>query len=179
MPLFIKESLVYRLVIAVCKAFATAYGESKFKKYIADNVALMWKNSATHKILSAYVNKEPYFESSLFYRLFMFIFSLFDKLFALLNTLIFGLLSGSAIWREVQDCKRLTVRGVLFYLGVLVMAVAVGGVLGAIIFANKSSLNLVLCWVIFGLGAVLVLASVFWQKITESGIYRLIKWIFE
>ncbi len=179
MPLFIKESLIYKLIYKVCTVSVNAYSNSKFKSMVADNLVLMWRNSVTHKVLHNYVNKEPYFETSLFYRLFMCIFALCDKLFGILNKLIFWLLSGSVLWKEVNNCKKLTVRGWLFYAGILVMSVAVGGVLGAIIFGNKDSLNLVLCWAVFALGAVLVLCSVFWQKITESLIYRLIKWILE
>lgn len=179
MPSFIKESLVYKIIYKLITAFVSAYNDSLFKSLVADRLFAAWQDSRLHKILSNYADKEPAFENALCYRLVMGIASVLDRFFAWINKILFNALDNSRIWQQVRFFRSCSVRGGLFCVGLLIMSVAVGGVIGACIFSRTGSMEIVLCWGVFALGAVVFLSSVFYEKVVQSGIVRLIKWIIE
>lgn len=177
MPLFVKESLFYRLVSGIARTAVTAYENSLLKKAVCDPIARAWAESAVHKLLRRYADKKPAFENALCYRLVMAAASLADRLFAFINRLLFAALDGSAVWQGICGLRSLSARGIIFLLGLLFMSVGIGGAAGSFIIGKTNDSSILICVCVFAAGAVGVLCSVFYEKVINCGIARLIRWL--
>ena len=77
MPAFMKGSKVLGFIAGIFSALKRGYVHSRFKLF-ADKTAVCFKNSFIARLLSAYFNKNPYFEYSLTYRFILWLVKVFD-----------------------------------------------------------------------------------------------------
>lgn len=80
----LKSSFVFGFICQICNFFANAYNNSCLAKNI-NCIARVIKESRAYGIINSYVNKKPYYEYSVIHRLFMAVYSLVDRLMAVLN----------------------------------------------------------------------------------------------
>lgn len=162
MPLFIKESLIYKLLE---KMILNPYNNSKLKK-IFEKVGLCLKESYLNKCIEKYLNKKPYFLESIYYKIFRKIVKLLDKIANYFNSIIKRLISGSIFYiSDFNSQKEMT------FLSFLIAIFSFSYVVTAIICNN---LNIYLVSVIMFISIIfLIIENKNWIK--GSIIYKIFK----
>ena len=85
----IKGSLTVTLLMRVAEALGRGWEYSRLRK-LALALALCFRESCTGRLLTRYINKEPYFRHSMTYRIVMAVFGLFDRLFGWIHDFCAG-----------------------------------------------------------------------------------------
>ena len=92
MPLFIKESFIYKLFE---KLLIIPYNNSLLKKNL-QKITDCFKNSFLYKRVEKYLDKKPYFLNSVYYKLIRKLVNKIDKLMDFLHKTIKKCLLGSS-----------------------------------------------------------------------------------
>lgn len=174
----IKGSLIVTVITNIVKAFEKGYDNSALKKNVS-KIASAFKNSRTHKVLSCYINKNPYYRNSVVYKIIMAIAGLFDKLFGKINVLGTKLLSGSIVAKKVKDAYNSGVNQKLFGFGVLFMSIPLGSLFALICLGQATDKNMAVCWGIFAVGVILVITAVCKDSLKNSKVIKAVSTFFE
>lgn len=174
----IKESFIVTAIINIIKAFERGYDNSVLKKNVS-KITIVFNNSGTHRVLSRYINKNPYYRNSVVYKIIMAIASLFDKFFAKINVLGTKLLSGSIVAKKVKDAYNAGVNQKLFGFGVLFMSIPLGSLFALICLGQATGKNMAVCWGIFIVGVVLVITATCKDSLKNSKIIKAVSTFFE
>lgn len=178
MPGIFKGSILVKIIIGLFGIFKNSYNSSMLKKF-ADAVYRSWRGSLLHKILSAYVNKKPFFQSSFIYRIVMAVGRLLDIPFSALYRAFKPAVENS---KAVDFAKKVVGKDCLsraYGAGLLFMSVPIGSLIVLILKGDCTPVSLGLCVALFVLGAALSFGAVFNKVIQDSLIVRLVKKIFE
>lgn len=174
----IKGSLIVTVIVNLVKAFERGYDNSALKKNV-DKVTLAFKTSKTHYILSHYVNKKPYYQSSVVYRLVMAIASLLNKAFGGINTLGKRLFSGSVFAHKVCLAYKAGINDKLFAFGLLFMSIPVGSLIALIWAGQATGVNMAVCWAVFVAGVILVVAASCKDTFKNSKVVKAVSGFFD
>lgn len=118
MPLFIKESFIYKLFE---KLLIIPYNNSLLKKNL-QKITDCFKNSFLYKRVEKYLDKKPYFLNSVYYKLIRKVVSKIDKLMDFLHKTIKKCLLGSSTFFELRSVKYSTKEKNLLLISTLVSA---------------------------------------------------------
>lgn len=173
-----KGSLIITVIANVAKAFLNSYENSRLKKNVtAFNKC--FKNSKTYSVLYRYANKKPFYKFSFVYKAVMAIAGVFDRFFAFINKVVTGVLSGSFTARKAVSAKNADVSKKLYAFGLLFMSIPIGSIVAMILLGSVSVLNMIICWVIFAFGFILVLIASCQPVLKNSFIFRAVKGFFD
>lgn len=173
-----KESLIIKLIINIFKAFMAAYDDSKLKK-IVYYINICFKGSRTYSILSQYINKSPYYQKSMVYKMIMVIAGVFDKLFGIINKIISGLLNGSVFSSKIYSAIKADVNKKLYGFGLLFMSIPIGSIIALILLGDVSFMNMIICWGIFVTGFLLVVIASCESAIKSSVLVKAVAVFFD
>lgn len=119
----LKSSFVIGVVLRLWSLCVNAYKNSCLGKNICF-LGNMAKESKTGRLINAYVNKAPFYKNSLIYRLFAGLYSVFDKLMAVINRGLVAVVKGSIFCCAAEEIykKGYAVCG----LSVIAMGICIG-----------------------------------------------------
>lgn len=112
MPLFIKNSIIYKLFYFI---LIKPYNNSLLKRFLCKMV-FCFKQSFVYKSSERYIDKEPYFLNSLIYKFFRKIVSLIDKIMDFLHDLIKKCLIFSGLNKNYKNIKAMKRKNKIFFL---------------------------------------------------------------
>lgn len=172
----LKGSILVRAVLCVVYAFENAYGNSLLKK-IVSAVYRSWRSSFIHHICSKYVNKKPFYKSSLIYRLVMAIGKAVDRPFGAIYRAFKPAVDNSKVVKFAKmavgkDCTSRT-----YGAGLLLMAIPIGSLVALIIKGDCTPITVGMCVAVFVVGLVLSFGVVFNEVIQDSLIVKFVKWV--
>lgn len=168
MPLFIKNSIIYRLFD---KFILNPYDNSVLKKNLG-KVVNCFKQSAIYKNIERYLDKKPYFLNSLSYKFIRKIVKLLDKLMDFLNKTIKKWLLGSSSFFETRSIKYSSKEKNLLLLSILIGSFNVFYTLAGIIL---NTVNLYVSYGILAITLILFLFSKNTDCFKQSFIYKIFK----
>lgn len=171
MPEILKGSIIISLVMKICKALTLAYNNSVLKRFFA-KVDICFKHSFTRKVLSAYANKKPWFRYSLTYKLIMLIVKVIDIIFGFIYKLIKKCLFGSFTAFCCKNAASMSLTDKCYSIGVLLISVPVGAMIAALVFGTGNMLTMVLSWIVFAGGVMVVIVGIYGK---DSIIVRFIR----
>lgn len=175
MPEFLKGSIIISLILNIVSAFDRAYKDSLLKRALA-KTDLCFKNSLFYKILSAYVNKRPWYRYSLTYRLVFVVANLFDKLFAGIFNIVKAAFKGSVAADSYKKAYYMPFDDKCYTIGVLLISLPVGIILASIVFKSFALLTLVMSWGMFITGVMVVIVGVYGRdSLVIKGVREVIK----
>ena len=160
MPLFIKNSIIYRLFD---KFILNPYNNSVLKKNLG-KIVNCFKQSAIYKNIERYLDKKPYFLNSLSYKFIRKIVKLLDKLMDFLNKTIKKWLLGSIKYSSKEKN--------LLLLSILIGSFNVFYTLAGIIL---NTVNLYVSYGILAITLILFLFSKNTDCFKQSFIYKIFK----
>lgn len=168
MPLFIKESLLYKIFD---KIIIKPYNNSKFKIFMT-NLSTSFKASFLYKIFERYIRKNPYFLSSFSYKLFRKLIRVIDKIMDFINLICKKCLKGSKICEETKNFKAMKLDKKFSLASILFSAFSLAYIIGSII--NKSS-NLYIFATLIFISFMLYVLGINENCYKKSIIYKLVK----
>ena len=112
MPLFIKNSIIYKLFYCL---FINPYNNSILKRFL-DKTIFCFKQSFLYKAIQRYIHKEPYFLNSIFYKSFRKIVGLIDKIMDYLHDLIKRCIVFSSLNSDYKNIKAMDRKNKIFFL---------------------------------------------------------------
>lgn len=174
----LKGSILVKALLCCVRKFENAYECSLLKK-LADGICRSWRGSLVHRICSKYVNKKPYYQSSLIYKLVMAIGRLFDKPFKAIYRAFKPSVDNSVATAAANSIVGRDGKSRAYGAGLFLMAVSMGSLIAAILKDEVSVLNFVLCIGVFDIGLFMSFFMVFDNVIQDSLVVRAVKWIFK
>lgn len=165
MPLFIKESIIYKFIL---EYFINPYNDSKFKKVLKITL-IYFKESNFYKKVDNYFNKKPYFLNSLSYKFFREIIKYIDGMVDSLHKFLNKLITKSTIYKEINCIKNIDIEQKFILISVLVLGLNIGYIIGGIIF---NYINLIMVILLFILSLILFLISKNLNFIKESIVFK-------
>lgn len=168
MPLFIKESFLYKFFD---KIIIKPYNNSKFKA-ILSKLSFIFKKSILYRLTEKYLDKKPYFLSSLTYKGFRKFISIIDKIMDFINRVGKKCLSGSNVASEISSAKALEKDKKLLLASILISAFNLAYIITSIVF---TSLNSYISSALIVLSFVLYLFSLNPNCYKQSFIYKIFK----
>lgn len=171
MPEFIKGSKLVSIILKFVVMFANAYDNSNTKNTLA-SISNCFKASVTHKILSMYANKKPWYRYSFVYRLVHILADVADKLLGGIYKLFKYLFKGSITIEDGKKVMLMSSRDKCYCVGVLLISLPVGALLASIVFKSATMLTFVMCWTMFFAGILIVLVAEYGK---DSIIIKLIR----
>ena len=133
---FIKESILYKILD---KIFINPFINSKLK-IILNKVIICFKESGLYKSFSKYINKNPYFLNSFFYKIFRKLIKFLDKIADKINHFFKKLILNSFLYKESMEIKKNSINRNFLIIALIIAALNFGYILGTIIFKNGNSL---------------------------------------
>lgn len=166
MPLFIKNSIIYKLFE---KCFIKPYNNSLLKKSLG-KINSCFKESFVLKRAERYLDKEPYFLNSLSYKIFRKFIRLIDRLMDFFNKAIKKALLNSNTFIEIRSIKYDTKERNLLLLSLLLnvfnLAYMVTGIL-------LNTLNLYIAVVIMFIAFLISIFAKHKNCFKQSFIYKI------
>ena len=169
MPNFLKGSIL----VSALGSFVNAYNNSRVKGCI-NTLILWWRASVFRAILSAYSHKKPWYRYSLTHRFILFLASIIDKIFDTLYKIFNRLSKGSILLLDDKKIRELSLSDKCCLVGALFLSIPVGAILGGIVRGSCTQLDIVISWVIFIMGIVIVILGTYGKN---SLFIKLIKGI--
>ncbi|WP_317367186.1 hypothetical protein [uncultured Tyzzerella sp.] len=168
MPLFIKDSIIYRLFD---KIIIKSYSNSLFKKFVY-KILNCFKQSFLYKKVKNYLNKKPYFLNSLIYKFIRKIVKIIDKIMDFLYNIIKKCLLGSKAFLNLRDIKNDIKGKTLTVLWILIGSFNISYTIVSI-FINR--FNIYVSLGLLALAFVLFLFSESTNCFKQSFIYKIFK----
>lgn len=168
MPLFIKNSIIYRLID---KIFIKPYNNSLLKKNLV-KISKCFKESFIYKKLEGYLDKKPYFLNSMSYKIIRKIVEKIDKLMDFLHKKIKMWLFGSNTFFELRSVKYSTKEKNLLLIVVLLAAFNLAYTISAILL---DTLNIYVSYGLLATTIILFLFSKNTNCFKQSFIYKIFK----
>ena len=167
----LKGSKLVSYVLMLVSVFVCAYDSSKLKSFLS------WLNkcfnkSITRRILASYAHKKPWFRYSLTYKLIMFIVKIADLIFGFIYKVGKKCVFGSRLALALKNGKAMALTDKCYIAGVLLVSIPIGAMLSSIIMNNCDVITIVISWVVFVVGIMVVLVGVYGR---DSVIVKLIK----
>ena len=160
-----KGSILVRAILCVVHTFGNAYRCSLLEKFVSA-VYRSWRGSFIHHICSKYVNKKPFYQSSLIYRFVMAIGRILDKPFGAIYRAFKPAVDNS------KDC-----RSRAYGAGLLLMAIPIGSLIALIMKGNCTPITIGMCVAVFIFGLALSFGVVFNEVIQNSLVVKFVKWV--
>lgn len=168
MPLFIKESFIYKLFN---NYFIKPYNQSLLKKNIK-KIIDCFKNSLLYKNVENYLNKKPYFLNSLVYKFFRKIVNVIDRIMDFLHKTIKKWFLGSNTFFELRSIKYSKKEKNLLLCGILIGALNIGYTATSLFLNN---LNIYVCLGLLVITIILFLLGKNINCYRQSFIYKIFK----
>ena len=168
MPLFIKESFIYKLFD---KVSIKPYNNSLLKKNL-EKISNCFKQSFLYKAIEKYLDKKPYFLNSAIYRFIRKIVKVIDRIMDFLHKTIKKWLLGSNTFFELRSVKYSTKEKNLLLISILI------GALNVAYTATGIILDTVNLYVSYGLLAITIVFFLFSKNTNcfkQSFIYKIFK----
>lgn len=175
MPEFLKGSKVLCFFAGLFLALKNSYANSRFKSLVG-KTALCFKNSLIARALSAYFNKNAYFEYSLSYRFILWLVKIFDMPISAIGRLFTRLTKGSGVAQAAAELAESNAKDRLLLAGVLCVFVSVGYAIG-LLAKGGAAVDFMPSAIVFALAVVTfaVANSLVWIK--NSLIYKFFAWL--
>lgn len=173
-----KESLVFSTLLKCVDIIIKAYKYSKLKKNINAFVSC-FKSSRTFYILSLYANKKPYYRNSLTYRIIMAIAGLFNRLFGAIHNIAENCLRGSEAGKITVEAIKSPTNTKLYGFGLLFMSIPIGSIISLIVLGSVSTVNMIICWVVFFIGFLLVVIASCKNALSNSVVIKAAKGLID
>lgn len=172
----LKGSILVSAVLCVARTFEKAYSCSLLKKFVSA-VYRSWRGSFIHHICSKYVNKKPFYQSSLIYRFVMAIGRALDRPFGAIYKVFKPAIDNSKVCNFAKvavgkDCKSRA-----YGAGLLLMAIPIGSLIALIIKGNCTPITVGMCVAVFIFGVALSFGVVFNEVIQNSLVVKFVKWV--
>ena len=110
----IRSSVIVSAVLRICEGLSRAWQESLVKRFAA-GIGSCWRSSNTGVLLKKYIEKEPFYRSSVTYRVIMKVFGFFDRILGRIHGAAarLGVLKKSGAflkncWKESLLCRAFT-----------------------------------------------------------------------
>lgn len=172
----LKSSILAKAILSVVHAFENAYECSLLKKFVGA-VCGGWKYSFIHHICSKYVNKKPFYQSSLIYRFVMVIGRALDKPFGAIYRAFKPAVDNSKVAEFAKMAVGKDCTGRTYGAGLLLMAIPIGSLVALIIKGDCTPIAIGMCIAVFVFGAALSFGVVFNEVIQDSLIVKFVKWV--
>lgn len=166
MPLFIKNSMLYKLFD---KCFIKPYNNSLLKKNL-DKINNCFKQSFVFKSVERYLDKKPYFLNSFSYKIFRKFVKLIDKIMDFLHKAIKKALLGSNTFFELRSIKYDTKERNLLLISLLLNAFNFAYIIAGILL---NTLNLYIAVVIMVVAFLISLFAKNKNCFKQSFIYKI------
>ena len=168
MPLFIKNSIIYKLFEQI---LIKPYNNSLLKRNL-EKILNCFKQSFIYKCVEKYLNKNPYFLNSLVYKFIRKVVKIIDKIADFLHKTIKKWLLGSKTFFELRAIKYFSKEKRILLLAVLLGAFNIAySVTGMIL----DTINLYVSYGILALTLILLVFSKSINCFKQSFIYKIFK----
>lgn len=168
MPLFIKDSIIYKIIYCI---LIKPYNNSLLKKFL-EKTLNCFKESFIYKRVEGYLNKKPYFLNSIVYKFIRKIVKLIDRLMDFLHKIIKKMLLGSVSFSEICSIKDIDNQEKLLILSILIGTFNVAYTVAGIIF---DTINLYVSYGLLVITLILFLFSKSKNCFKQSFIYKIFK----
>ena len=172
----LKGSILVRAILCVVHTFGNAYRCSLLEKFVSA-VYRSWRGSFIHHICSKYVNKKPFYQSSLIYRFVMAIGRILDKPFGAIYRAFKPAVDNSKISNFAKVAVGKDCRSRAYGAGLLLMAIPIGSLIALIMKGNCTPITIGMCVAVFIFGLALSFGVVFNEVIQNSLVVKFVKWV--
>lgn len=172
----LKGSIIVKAVLWIICGFQNAFEYSLLKKFVSA-VYRSWRGSFLHHICSKYVNKKPFYQSSLIYRFVMAIGRILDKPFGAIYKVFKPTIYNSRVCNFAKNAVGKDCKSRAYGAGLLLMSIPIGSLIALIIKGDCTPVTIGMCVAVFIFGVALSFGVVFNEVIQGSLIVRLLKWI--
>lgn len=174
MPLFLKESIFFKIIFCFFNVFIKAYNNSGFKKNI-NKISFVVHQSSIVKIFSGYNHKPPAFLNSVTYKVTLCIVHGIDKAADAIHNLFAIIINKSNTAKQFKTIKYNDVSEKLEVVSAFVIMMAIGFLTGKVILSDATIVNIIIAWIIFFVGCLIAYGEKVVTALKNSLCWSIIK----
>ena len=171
---FIKQIILNSIF---CKflnnVFITPYSSSLLKQSLS-KFKIYFTKSFCYKVFIKYIDKNPYFANAFCYKILLTIASFFKKIVDLFCKAFANIFKTSSIYTDALNFKHTNILQKLKTFSLLIFALALGSLVGSIIFGGNFLFSIILLLISF----ILYIFNKNINCLKESIVYKIVKYLF-
>lgn len=175
----ILEKSFFRRIIAMAYFFVLFAFEKSVLKRALLKLSFIFKNSKTRNVIMRYFDKKPLFFDSIFYRGIKALGKRMTKTADRINNGAAKIYDGSFLKKIVVFYDSENIKDKFAAIGIFFMVVSLSFLLFSIIFGRNQETRVVVSWIVFYLGFLIVYGGRGIEVVKKSVFYRIIKYIAE
>ena len=171
---FLEGGVIGRIILWFVAVFKTSYEHSRVRKFALRLKAIAC-GSKTAEWLSRYVNKKPYFSTSVCFRITRAIVGFIDKIMNILHNFFAKIIYASKSKEKYCSLKELEANEKIWSVALFITSLCIGYVGVKVITGGMDFISLVALWAIFILCAFVMFFSANPEIAANSQIVRLLR----
>jgi len=158
------------VTLNAAKVIINCYNNSKLKLN-TQKLSFIIKQSFTAKLLRNYIYKNPFFLNSTTYKITLSLVKIIDKIADFIHISFSNIISKSNICTEINK----SVNKKYEFLSIFFIMMAIGFLTGKVILSEANLFNIVIAWVVFFIGCILMSFNKIIIIFKNSICYKFIK----